>query len=130
VDTFRDPLVQQQKQQQQQKSAAARSPAYIVYVESKSVPSGESVSESNRKLSALLDEQLQQSHHVFRSFRAKNAIGEPQVRLVRPGSFKEMRGSLVEQGMSPNQLKMPRVLRSDRLAALLQEHVLPPTASA
>merc|ERR1711871_303818 len=120
IETTFDPLRTSSKSRTSSSSKA--SPSYIVYVEATTAESHEN---SSHQFSEVLDQRLQSTHPVFRSFRAKGAIGPPEVRLVTPGSFKDMRRLLVSQeGMSPNQLKMPRVLRSSRLASVLQDRVI------
>merc|ERR1712086_6091 len=101
---------------QDPKCDAAAVPSYIVYVElegSDAVAPGQ--------LSSLLDEQLCALHPVYASYRAKNSISAPRVRAVSAGGFEAMRNALVARGMSPNQLKMPRVLKDTEMIQILQD---------
>ena len=101
---------------QDPKCDIAAVPSYIVYVE---LEGNDAV--APRQLSSLLDEQLCALHPVYASYRAKNSISAPRVRAVSAGGFETMRNALVARGMSPNQLKMPRVLKDTEMIQILQD---------
>ena len=59
-----------------------------------------------------LDQQLQETSYVYKSFRVKNSISPLQVYTVPSGTFLQLKKSLVEnRSVSPNQFKVPRVLK-------------------
>lgn len=77
-------------------------------------------SEPVRPSAAQLDACLQRRSEVYASFRAKNAIGAPEVVQVQPGTFAALRARLLSQrGATPNQQKIPRVLRDPGLVDFL-----------
>ena len=67
-------------------------------------------------LASQLDEALQASSYAYQSFRAKNSIGELQLKPVPVGTFKRLKLEMVAQrSVSPNQFKVPRVLRDPQV---------------
>ena len=101
-------------------SVPGASPRYIVYAELSEDAGQSAVTE----LSKQFDLALRQSHPVYKSFRSKRSIAEAEVRAVQPGGFRKLRTRLIERGMSPSQLKMPRVLKEPELIRHLEEMVV------
>ena len=67
-----------------------------------------------------LDEALQASSYAYQSFREKNGIGQLQLKPVPAGTFKRLKSELVAQrSVSPNQFKVPRVLRDPQVVEFL-----------
>ena len=59
---------------------------------------------------------------MYRSFRAKSAIGPAQVVCLRPGAFERLRQHvLATSDTSALQFKVPRVLRTESLLQLMLE---------
>jgi hypothetical protein len=115
-------------------SSPSAAPYYVVYVELG--PTGDALGErgpdghneakgQEPDRSSALDLALCKASFSYESYRAKGAIGPPHVRVVKRGTFAALRGAMVASGgASPNQLKVPRVLKSARQIALLQGGVL------
>ena len=108
-------------------SMASTAPYYVVFAEVQ-----ESNSSCNQQplslredLSETLDRCLCDASPVYESYRSKNSIAQAQVRIVSKGTFREVRNALVESGtMSPNQLKIPRVLKDEKLTSSIQRRVV------
>lgn len=90
---------------------------YVLFLEpheNESVPSG--------PLSTVLDEELGRCNPRYRSAREDGRLAVPVAHLVQPGTFAELKTLLVRRGASPNQVKVPRVIRNDDLHELLMSH--------
>ena len=68
---------------------------------------------------AALDAALQAESAVYKTWRAKRAIGPAQVVVVPEGGFEALRAARLAEGASPQQLKISRTLRVDAHAAVL-----------
>ena len=66
-----------------------------------------------------LDEALCEENPVYATWRRKRAIGASQVTIMPPGGFEALRAQRMSEGASPQQLKVSRVLREAKHAALL-----------
>lgn len=69
-------------------------------------------------VSLQLDHCLQEDFPVYKSFRFKGSIGPLRLHLVGAGAFAQLREALG----SP--VPMPRVLREERLLAVIQSTVI------
>jgi hypothetical protein len=58
-----------------------------------------------------MDEALRRSNAVYATWRKKGAIQRCEVHLVPQGSFERLRALRIDEGTSPQQLKMSHVLR-------------------
>ena len=93
-------------------------PRYRVYVEAVASDGGKwavDAADAARRLDdALCDESA-----VYRTWRAKRAIGPCEVKPVAAGGFEALRAVRLSEGASPQQLKVSRVLRQEHHAAVL-----------
>ncbi|XP_043192087.1 probable indole-3-acetic acid-amido synthetase GH3.9 [Amphibalanus amphitrite] len=95
--------------------AADNPPHYVVLLELNGAP----LTDDERQ---KVDESLCAHHEVYRSFRAKAAIGPAQVVCLRPGAFERLRQHvLANSDTSALQFKVPRVLRTESLLQLMLE---------
>uniref|UniRef100_T1IPJ3 GH3 domain-containing protein n=1 Tax=Strigamia maritima TaxID=126957 RepID=T1IPJ3_STRMM len=95
------------------------SPHYLVFLE---LDGTETLSEREK---STIDEKLREHHWVYDSFRTKGSIAPIAVYLVQPGTFLKLRSFLLETvGCSPNQVKVPRVIRSEAALSLLYSRVI------
>lgn len=103
---------------------AGSAPGYTLFVEyeeTRGSPGGEAG--QLRLDSSSLDKALRERSPVYGSFRDKGSIGEVHVVEVSSGSFAGLRERwLRERGATPNQQKVPRVLRDERAAEYLWSH--------
>jgi len=77
-----------------------------------------------RSRSSVFDRALRDRQERYDYYREKDAISEAQVRFVSPGTFRMVREALVAKGASPQQLKVPRVLKDDELIRMVQSRVV------
>jgi len=77
---------------------------------------------------ARLEAALREANPVYAAWRDKGAIGPCEQREVRPGGFDALRRRRIEEGASPQQLKVSRVVRRAEHLALLTAEIDVPTA--
>lgn len=95
----------------------AEPPRYTVYVE----PAEGQALPPPAAAAAALDAALADESVVYRTWRGKRAIGPPEVVHVAKGGFEALRGVRIrDEGASPQQLKVSRVLRQPRHAEILR----------
>ena len=71
-----------------------------------------------------VDDNLQKSY-IYKSFRVKGSIAPLKVSLVKPGTFLEFRLSMIEsQKATPNQFKVPRVLKKPEAVEFMRNHCI------
>ena len=72
-----------------------------------------------------LDEKLRAMSYVYSSFRRKGSIGPMKVYLVKPGTFTDLRAFMIENTTgSPNQYKVPRVLKKKEAVKLVMDRTV------
>ncbi|XP_022098637.1 probable indole-3-acetic acid-amido synthetase GH3.8 [Acanthaster planci] len=92
---------------------------YILFVE---VDPGEGELNVTQEQKAKFDECLQQEHAYYKFLRGSNTVSPAQVKLVRPGTFSELRDFTVSHTTaSVNQYKTPRKLRTRKLIEWMME---------
>ncbi|MBN1427347.1 MAG: GH3 auxin-responsive promoter family protein [Anaerolineae bacterium] len=72
-----------------------------------------------------LDRELGLANPSYASARRSGKISPLDLRIVQPGTFAGLKTLLLDRGASPNQLKIPRVVRDDELIRYLADCVLP-----
>ncbi|XP_067948117.1 GH3 domain-containing protein-like [Watersipora subatra] len=97
------------------------SPRYLVYIELRGdMPSKEMMKEMEQKL----DERLMESY-IYKSFRSKGSIAPVSLSLLAPGTFSKLRlGAIGTNQASPNQFKVPRVVRKVDTLKFIQSNVI------
>ncbi|MGD0153108.1 MAG: GH3 auxin-responsive promoter family protein [Thermacetogeniaceae bacterium] len=92
---------------------------YIFYVES-----GHPYQNRERQGETLLEDVLCQTSPRYHSSRQAKRLGQSALRLVQPGTFEKMKKMLIARGASANEVKIPRVIRDEELAALLTANTI------
>jgi hypothetical protein len=93
---------------------------YIFYLEAK-LPAGD------RRISYgtdVLEEALCLANPRYQTSRQAGKLGQPEVRVVRSGTFEELVKILMTNGTSANQLKIPRVVSDKNLVDFLNRNTL------
>ncbi|KAL8604079.1 hypothetical protein ACOMHN_024904 [Nucella lapillus] len=81
-------------------------PCYHLFLE---MEGSQSISTEQKK---ILDTTLGSRSYPYSSFRQKGSIGEMQVHVVQPGTFRQLRDFMIQTTpASSNQYKVPRVLK-------------------
>jgi len=80
---------------------------YVIYVEALSTSDSLPDLEAYRE---QMDEAISKSNERYRTLRAENKIGLLELKLVRKGTFKDLKEEILSQGYSETQFKMPRLL--------------------
>uniref|UniRef100_K9IL23 Putative secreted protein n=1 Tax=Desmodus rotundus TaxID=9430 RepID=K9IL23_DESRO len=99
-------------------SSGGSAPHYEVFVALRGL---RNLSEENRD---KLDHCLQEASPCYKSLRFRGSVGPARVHLVGPEAFRALRAALAASPSSPFPPEMPRVLRHQHLAQLLQRRVL------
>ena len=95
-------------------------PFYQVFVEPSIEGTRAPTAGTRAAVAERLDRALAAESPVYQTWRQKHAIGAPEVCLVDPGGFERLRAVRVEdEGASPQQLKVSRVLRKPEHVELL-----------
>jgi auxin responsive GH3 family protein len=95
-------------------------PLYQVFVEPRIEGTRAPTAGTRAEVVERLDRALAAESPVYQTWRQKHAIGAPEVCLVNPGGFERLRAVRVEdEGASPQQLKVSRVLRKPEHVKLL-----------
>jgi hypothetical protein len=83
---------------------------YIVFIEleDKNV-------EITAKEEKILDSVLRKYAKTYNMARDVEALQPLKILQVNPGSFRDLAKLLMDEGAPPNQIKIPRVLRRDKL---------------
>jgi len=95
-------------------------PRYSIYVELEKVPSQEEL----EKIAVELDEALCVTNPIYESFRVKDSIGFPSVKIVRAGTFETLKDDLINSGTGSTQVKVPRVVRTPSSTQILWDSVV------
>ncbi|XP_055337157.1 GH3 domain-containing protein-like [Paramacrobiotus metropolitanus] len=99
-------------------------PFYAIFIEFSDVRKMWAASEM-RDLAAKIDEALQDSSYVYKSFRTKNAVGLPEVYVLRSGAFSALRAFLLTNSeASANQIKIPRVMKKTQSVEFLLNKIV------
>jgi len=96
---------------------------YRVYLE---LAEPEQAARSSDSLAQIFDRHLQASNILYRTLaRANGRLAGPQVYVVSPGAFAELEEQHYRKsdGVSRNQVKVPRLLRDPEQIALLERRV-------
>ncbi|KAK3099344.1 hypothetical protein FSP39_003018 [Pinctada imbricata] len=94
-------------------------PTYYVFLELDG--SGKLTAEQKNKIDEILAEQS----YVYKSFRNKGSIRPMVVKIVRPGTFKELREFTIETTTaSANQYKIPRTLKRKEAVNFVLDRVI------
>lgn len=95
---------------------AALPARYVLFIELQ----GAAASELERaRLAQGLDESLCHANSAYECVRRGQRLGALELHLVQGGTFQALREALVQRGASPQQVKVPRVLRNPELESLL-----------
>ena len=71
-----------------------------------------------------IDEELRSLSYVYNSFRRKKSIDPMRVYIVKPGTFSALRAYMIDTTTgSPNQYKVPRVLKKAEAVELMMKNV-------
>ncbi|KAF6021187.1 GHDC [Bugula neritina] len=98
-------------------------PKYIVFMEVGGKEVTPSVSLVNQ-LAEELDKQLQSSY-IYKSFRDKGSIAQVKVHLVKPMTFSKFRRTLIlSEKATPNQFKVPRVIRKSEAIDFMHQNLV------
>ena len=84
---------------------------YIFYFEFKYELSKYNV----RSIEKILDEELKKSNLAYNRFRSNNKLSQVKVVLVKYKTFDTIKNSLLLKGISKNQIKIPRVVTTNKL---------------
>lgn len=76
------------------------------------------------KLADLIDSGLGQGNSLYELARKSQRIGAAEARLVRSGTFRQLRDIFVMRGASATQVKVPRVLGDPDMITILEENRL------
>ncbi len=98
---------------------------YIFYVEI-----GHPHQNRERHGETLLEDVLCQTSPRYHSSRQAKQLGQSTLRLVQPGTFEKIKKMLIARGASANEVKIPRVIRDEELAALLTANTIPAASDA
>lgn len=82
---------------------------YTFYIEVKN-----NASCSPKLIEHHLDIELQKANLAYSRFRSGNRLSSPKVILVKKGTFKNIKMFLLSKGISNNQIKIPRVITSNK----------------
>ena len=83
----------------------------------------ESTAADLAKLEFALESNLHQVTPRYQAAVQGNRLLPCTVKLVRPGTFQKIRQVLIRRGASPNQVKVPRLLKDPNLLNLLAENI-------
>lgn len=62
----------------------------------------------------ILDKELRKSNLAYDRFRSKRSLFSPKVIILNEGTFKEIKEYLLSKGVSKNQIKIPRVITTNK----------------
>ncbi|XP_076446543.1 GH3 domain-containing protein-like [Babylonia areolata] len=104
------------------KKYKSRLPCYHIFLEVEGAEGAMSVSNAQKK---MLDDALGTKSYPYSSFRQKGSIGEMQVHIVQPGTFRQLRDFMIQNTpASSNQYKVPRVLKRKEAVQFMFEKVV------
>ena len=92
-------------------------PRYVIYVETINDNNN-----MNEKLSQTLEDELMKANDSYRRNLLEKRISSLQLRLVKKDTFKQFKACLISQGMSENQMKIPRVIRKNEHIDFFEEN--------
>jgi hypothetical protein len=73
-----------------------------------------------------LDQALGRANPRYQAARAAGKLGPPDLKAVQRDTFSQVKALLIRRGASPNQVKIPRVVKAGDLIQLLREKTLAP----
>ena len=92
-------------------------PFYTIYVELKTPMDAVACS----RVASEFDRALQRTNPIYQSFREKDSIGAPVIHGVASGTFEKIRLEMINAGTGINQVKIPRVVRTNNIISILHE---------
>ncbi|KAK3602319.1 hypothetical protein CHS0354_007110 [Potamilus streckersoni] len=93
-------------------------PGYHVFIELEK-------NQVNQAIHIPLDDSLRTVSYVYSSFRRKGSISPVRVYFVKSGTFQDLRAFLIENTTgSPNQFKVPRVLKRQDAVNFVMDRVV------
>jgi auxin responsive GH3 family protein len=91
---------------------------YVIFVE----VNGKSRAMDSKDAAKIMDDALCKENPVYASWRKKRAIHQCEVKFLPIGSFERLREMRIQEGTSPQQLKMSRVLwKKEHIDALIND---------
>lgn len=79
---------------------------YIIYLELKNKINKNEIS----MLENTLDNELQKSNLAYGRFRKSHRLQKTKVKILNPNTFSNIKSNLCKNGISKNQIKVPRVI--------------------
>lgn len=67
-----------------------------------------------RNMEITLDNELRNCNLAYNRFRNKNGLAMPKIIIVEEGTFNKVKEFLFEKGISKNQIKIPRVVTTNK----------------
>ncbi len=71
-----------------------------------------------------IDQSISNANETYRKLREANAIGIPEIKLLKTGSFEQLKQRILQNQSSEAQFKMPRLLKDSNLVAFLENQVI------
>lgn len=67
-----------------------------------------------RNIEVTLDKELRNCNLAYNRFRSKNGLAMPKIIIVEEGTFNNIKEFLFKKGISKNQIKIPRVVTTNK----------------
>jgi len=94
---------------------------YVIYAE---------ISPTPEKVTSLdvcrnqIDQSIGHANETYWKLRDANAIGMPEIKLLKTGSFEQLKRKILQNQSSEAQFKMPRLLKDSNLVNFLENQVI------
>lgn len=75
---------------------------------------GKVAMEEVRNMEITLDKELRNCNLAYNRFRNKNGLAMPKIIIVKEGTFNNIKEFLFKKGISKNQIKIPRVVTTNK----------------
>ncbi len=75
---------------------------------------GKATKELTKNIEKTLDKELQDCNLAYKRFRGKRGLAMPKVIIVEEGTFNKVKEFLLKKGISKNQIKIPRVVTTNK----------------
>lgn len=75
---------------------------------------GKATKELVRSIEVTLDKELRNCNLAYNRFRNKNGLAMPKIIIVEEGTFNKVKEFLFKKGISKNQIKIPRVVNTNK----------------
>ncbi len=75
---------------------------------------GKVTREEVKKMEVTLDKELRNCNLAYNRFRNKNGLAMPKIIIVEEGTFNKVKEFLFKKGISKNQIKIPRVVTTNK----------------